>query len=47
MEIDRRTLIISIICIALGIILIVAGVITKEIEISKQNCGEIYDKSDN
>lgn len=43
MEYDRRALIIAGICIVIGTILMLIGVITSEIEININQSEEIYD----
>ncbi len=43
MKYDLRSIVIVCLCIFLGIIFIILGVITKEIEISKENNMVIYD----
>lgn len=43
MEYDRRALIIAGICIAIGTILMLIGIVTSEIDIIRNQSEEIYD----
>lgn len=43
MEYDKRVLVICSICVLLGIIFLLIGIITSEIEISKNQARGIYD----
>lgn len=45
MEYDNRAMIIAGICVVVGTILMLIGIITSEIEITKNQTEEIYDNS--
>lgn len=47
MDYDNRAMIIAGICVIVGTILMLIGIITSEIEIRKNEAKEIYDKFDN
>lgn len=47
MNYDNRAMIIAGICVVVGTILMLIGIITSEIEIIKNKEKEIYDKSNN
>ena len=47
MEYDRKTLIIAGICIIIGVVFMLLGIITSEIEIRKNQSEEIYDNINN
>lgn len=47
MNYDNRAMIIAGICVVVGTILMLIGIITSEIEITKNQAKEIYDKSNN
>lgn len=47
MYIDRRSLLIMFICVIIGTILLITGIIVSEIEIRKNEQMEIYDNFDN